>query len=72
MRICQQACSTYCCNTSKSLIRSEFTKGFWCLHIVRQHLNQAFGQQWTGCGGPVKWPAKSPDHNLLNFWLYTE
>jgi hypothetical protein len=72
MRICQQACSTHCCNTSKSLIRSEYTNGFWCPNIVRQHLNQAFGQQWTGCGGPVNWPAKYPDLNPLDFLLYTE
>jgi hypothetical protein len=27
------------------------------LRIVRQHLNQTSGGQWTGRRGPVKWPA---------------
>ena len=44
----------------------------WCTHIVRQHQNQAFGQQWTGCGSPVNWPAKSSYFNPLDIWLYTE
>jgi hypothetical protein len=35
------------------------------LHIVRQHLNQTFGEQWIGRGGPVKWPARSPDLDPL-------
>jgi hypothetical protein len=28
-------------------------------HIVRQHLNQTFGWQWTESGGAVNWPAPS-------------
>jgi hypothetical protein len=39
------------------------------LRIMRQHLNQTFGEQWLGCGGPVNWPAWSPDLNTLDFWL---
>jgi hypothetical protein len=27
------------------------------LLIVRQHLNQTFGEHWAGYGGPVNWPA---------------
>jgi hypothetical protein len=40
------------------------------LCIVRQHLNQAFGEQWTGRAGPVNWPALSPDLIPLDirFW----
>jgi hypothetical protein len=40
-----------------------------CLRTVRQHLNQTFGEQWIGRGGPVNWPARSPDLNSLDFWL---
>jgi hypothetical protein len=29
------------------------------LHIVRQHLNQTFGEQWTGRGGPVNGTQKT-------------
>jgi hypothetical protein len=38
--------------------------------IVRQHLNQTFGEQWTGSRSPVNWPARSPDLNPLDFWLW--
>jgi hypothetical protein len=40
------------------------------LRTVRQHLNQAFDEQWTGRRGPVNWPARSPDLNTLDFWLW--
>jgi hypothetical protein len=40
------------------------------LLIVKQHQNQTFGEQWIGCGGPVDWPARSPDLNPLDFWLW--
>jgi hypothetical protein len=39
------------------------------LCVVREHLHQTFGEQWIGCGGPVIWPARSPDLNPLDFWL---
>ncbi|GFV60469.1 uncharacterized protein TNCV_3471041 [Trichonephila clavipes] len=28
---------------------------------VRNYLDVTFGQQWIGRGGPVRWPARSPD-----------
>lgn len=40
------------------------------LCIVRQHLNQTFGEQWIGRGDPVNWPAQSPDLSPLVFWLW--
>jgi hypothetical protein len=40
------------------------------LCVFRQHLNQTFGEQWIGRGGPVSWPARSPDLNSLDFWLW--
>jgi hypothetical protein len=40
------------------------------LRTVRQHLNQALGEKWKGCGGPVNWPVLSPDLNALDFWLW--
>jgi hypothetical protein len=40
------------------------------LHIVRQHLNQTLVEQWTGSGGQVNWPDRSPDLNPLDFWLW--
>jgi hypothetical protein len=38
--------------------------------LSRQHLNQTFSEQWIGRGGPVNWPARSPDRNPLDFWLW--
>jgi hypothetical protein len=35
------------------------------LRIVRQHVNQTFGEQWTGRGGPVNWPSQCPELNTL-------
>jgi hypothetical protein len=40
------------------------------LHTVRQHLNHTFGEKWIECEGPVNWPARSPDLNHLDFWLW--
>jgi hypothetical protein len=37
------------------------------LRTVRQHLNQTFGEEWVGRGGPFNWPARSPDLNRLEF-----
>jgi hypothetical protein len=39
------------------------------LRIVRQHLNQTFGEQWIGRGSSVSWPARSPDLSALDSWL---
>ncbi|GBM10668.1 hypothetical protein AVEN_7939-1 [Araneus ventricosus] len=35
---------------------------------VRQHQNVTFGQHWIGRGGPVHWPARSPDLSCLDFF----
>lgn len=37
---------------------------------VRRHLNNQFGEQWIGRGGPVAWPPRSPDLNPLDFYLW--
>ncbi len=37
---------------------------------VRTFLNEHFPQQLIGRGGPVAWPARSPDLNLLDFFLW--
>jgi hypothetical protein len=39
------------------------------LRSATHHLNQSFGEQWTGRGGPVNWPARSPDLNPPDFLL---
>jgi hypothetical protein len=40
------------------------------LRLVREYLDQTFSEQWIGRGGPVKWPAPSPDVRTLDFWLW--
>lgn len=37
---------------------------------VRDYLNETFGDRWIGRGGPVHWPARSPDLNSLVFFLW--
>lgn len=37
---------------------------------VRNYLNAAFGPRWIGRGGPVAWPARSPDLSSIDFFLW--
>ena len=37
---------------------------------VRDHLDQWFGQKWIGHGGPIAWPACSPDLTPLDYYLW--
>ncbi|GFU47859.1 uncharacterized protein TNCV_4966741 [Trichonephila clavipes] len=37
---------------------------------VRNYLDVTFGQQWIGRGGPVRWPARSPDLSCLDFYFW--
>ena len=38
--------------------------------VARQFFNQHFANKWIGRGGPVAWPARSPDLNPLDFHLW--
>lgn len=38
--------------------------------IVRDHLNQVYANRWIGRGGPLAWPARSPDLNPLDYFLW--
>lgn len=53
--------------------------GMWFQHdgapahfaqIVRDYLNNRYGQQWIGRGGPVAWPPRSPDLTPLDFFFW--
>jgi hypothetical protein len=37
---------------------------------TQQHLNTQFPDRWLGRGGPVSWPARSPDLISLDFFLW--
>ena len=37
---------------------------------ARQHLDASFPNKWIGRNGPVAWPARSPDLNPLDFFLW--
>lgn len=38
--------------------------------IVTEHLNNQYGLRWIGTKGPMRWPARSPDLNPLDFFLW--
>ncbi|GBN61317.1 hypothetical protein AVEN_267106-1 [Araneus ventricosus] len=38
--------------------------------VARLHLNATYGQLWIGWGGPVLWPARSPDLTCLGYFLW--
>ena len=37
---------------------------------VRRYLDRQFPNSWIGRGGPVAWPARFPDLNQLDFFLW--
>lgn len=37
---------------------------------VREYLNEQYPQHWIGRGGPVNWPARSPDLTCLDYFLW--
>ncbi|KAJ4444586.1 hypothetical protein ANN_06382 [Periplaneta americana] len=40
-------------------------------YTVRDHLCATFPERWIGRGGPVSWPARSPDLTALDFFLWS-
>lgn len=38
--------------------------------VTRLVMNQRFRRKWIGRGGPVNWPARSPDLTSLDFFLW--
>lgn len=38
--------------------------------LVRNYLQEYFGNRWIGRYGPVNWPARSPDLSPLDFFLW--
>jgi len=37
---------------------------------VREFLNAHYPDRWMGRGGPILWPARSPDLNVLDYFLW--
>lgn len=37
---------------------------------VRQYLSEKFPSRWIGRGGPIPWPARSPDLTPCDFYLW--
>lgn len=37
---------------------------------VREFLNRRFRDKWMGRGGPIIWPARSPDLNVLDYFVW--
>lgn len=42
----------------------------WAIR-VRNFLNQEWENRWIGRGGPIAWPARSPDLNPCDFFLWS-
>ena len=42
---------------------------YWALR-VRRSLDMRFPGQWIGRGGPIPWPARSPDVTPLDFFFW--
>ncbi|EFN72427.1 hypothetical protein EAG_03551, partial [Camponotus floridanus] len=38
--------------------------------IVRNYLNEQYPHRWIGRGGPIAWPARSPDLTSPDFFLW--
>ena len=38
--------------------------------IVRHYLEENFTERWIGTHGPVRWPPRSPDLSVLDFFLW--
>lgn len=38
--------------------------------IAREHLDEEYPNRWIGRGGPHPWPARSPELNCLDFFLW--
>lgn len=38
--------------------------------IVTRYLNEKFPERWIGRGGPINWPARSPDLSPLDYFLW--
>ncbi|KAJ8980567.1 hypothetical protein NQ317_013074, partial [Molorchus minor] len=59
--------------------RTIANNAMWLMHdgalahfseVVRDFLTQTYGNRWIGRGGPHLWPARSPDLNPLDFFLW--
>lgn len=37
---------------------------------VRNFLNARYPERWIGRGGPITWPPRSPDLNVLDFFVW--
>lgn len=57
----------------------ETRQGLWFQHDgapphfhrdVQNYLNEWMENRWMGRGGPIAWPARSPDMTLLDYFLW--
>ena len=39
-------------------------------HRTRQILDARFPEKWIGCDGLITWPARSPDLNVLDYFVW--
>ena len=61
--------------TERLLCMQEKIQTWWwqkkkAKNCVCNHLNAVFPGRWIGRGGPIPWPASSPDLNPLDYFLW--
>ena len=39
-------------------------------HLARNVLNNKYPNKWIGNNGPILWPARSPELNMMDFYLW--
>lgn len=58
---------------------NDMLENVWYMHdgapphysiVAREYLNEIFPRRWIGRGGPVNWPARSPDLNAMDFFAW--
>ena len=57
-------------NTYKGMFFQQDGAPPHCTHLAKNWLREQFGRQWISRGGPIEWPARSPDLSPLDFFLW--
>ncbi|GBP60453.1 hypothetical protein EVAR_37489_1 [Eumeta japonica] len=55
-------------------VQNMWFKNYGCpahyIRPIREYLNEEYPERWIGRLGPVLWPPRSPDLNLLDFFYW--
>lgn len=65
------AIQQYCGDETDLLIFQQDGASSHYYRKVKDWLNEHFEDRWMGRGGPIAWPARSPDLSPLDYWLWS-